>query len=250
MITIVIPVLNESKSINDLLIHITENASEKNITDILVIDGGSTDATRSIVTEYIETTPFPIRLLSSEKGRAKQMNTGARAAKGSVLYFLHADSFPPNNFDTDILSEVAKGNLAGCFSMKFDSTHWWLQLVGWFTKFSWRACRGGDQSQFITKNLFTEIGGFDENYGIYEDNILINELYARNEFTVIPKRLTTSARLYHEKGVWNIQYHFLVIYFKKWMGADATELQTYYCAKVRGTKKNSKRSISNVFSDK
>lgn len=250
MISIIIPVLNESESIEDLLVHLTENASKKKDAEILVIDGGSSDTTTSIVTRFAERSTFPILLIHSLKGRAKQMNTGARAAKGSILYFLHADSFPPKNFDSDIVSEVEKGNLAGCFSMKFDSNHWWLQLMGWFTKFSWRISRGGDQSQFITKDLFTEIGGFDESYIIYEDNILINELYARNEFTVLPNRLTTSARLYHEKGVWTIQYHFLVIYFKKWMGADAAELHAYYCSKIRRTKKDSKAISQKAFSDK
>ena len=71
------------------------------------------------------------------------------------------------------------GNLAGCFKMKFDSNHWWLKLASWFTQYRWRACRGGDQSQFITKNLFKSLGGFDERFTVYEDNDLINKLYAR-----------------------------------------------------------------------
>jgi len=106
--------------------------------------------------------------------------------------------------------------------------------VSWFTKFRWRACRGGDQSQFITRELFEDIGGFDESYVIYEDNILINQLYARNEFVVIPKKLKTSARLYHQHGVWKLQYHFLNIYYKRWFGADANELYAYYLKHIKG----------------
>ena len=81
------------------------------------------------------------------------MNAGAKAATGSILYFLHADSFPPKNFDQHIINEVEKGNSAGCFRLKFDSNHWWLRLASWLTQFRWRACRGGDQSQFITKKI-------------------------------------------------------------------------------------------------
>ena len=110
-------------------------------------------------------------------------------ANGEIFYFLHADSFPPKNFDQLIINEVKKGNKAGCFRMQFDSNHWWLRLASWLTQFHWRACRGGDQSQFITRELFDEIGGYDENYIIYEDNILINELYTRNEFVVINKNI-------------------------------------------------------------
>ena len=112
--------------------------------------------------------------------------------------------------------------------MKFNSNHWWLKLAGWFTQFNWRACRGGDQSQFITKKLFNAIGGFNESYKIYEDNILINALYKRNQFVVINKKLKTSARLYQKHGIWKLQYHFGMIHFKSWFGASAEELYIYY----------------------
>ncbi|MAP55303.1 TIGR04283 family arsenosugar biosynthesis glycosyltransferase [Altibacter sp.] len=237
MISIIIPVLNEAQHIRAVLSHLTSHASPAHVTEILVVDGGSTDDTVAITQRFSETSSLSVSVIPSEKGRAKQMNNGAKKANGSVLYFLHADSLPPKQFDTFILEEVAKGHPAGCFKMRFDSNHWWLQFVGWFTRFSWRACRGGDQSLFITKQLFFEIGGFDERYIIYEDNILINELYARKTFSVIPHALTSSARLYREKGVWFVQYHFLMIYCKKWLGADAEALYQYYCKHLKGVPK-------------
>ncbi|MDG1661356.1 MAG: TIGR04283 family arsenosugar biosynthesis glycosyltransferase [Winogradskyella sp.] len=224
MISIIIPVLNEVKTIEELLFHLVDCADLKNINEIIVVDGGSTDGTKNI----IQSLDLKIKLLNSEKGRAKQMNTGSNIATGDILYFLHADSFPPLNYDTHIINEVKKGNNAGCFRLQFDSNHWWLKIASWLTQFSWRACRGGDQSQFITKALFEDIGGFDETYTIYEDNILINELYKRNEFVVINKKIKTSARLYKKHGVWKIQYHFLAIYLKRWNGATAVELYEYY----------------------
>lgn len=224
MISIIIPVLNEVKTIEELLFHLVDCADLKNINEIIVVDGGSTDGTKNI----IQSLDLKIKLLNSEKGRAKQMNTGSNIAAGDILYFLHADSFPPLNYDTHIINEVKKGNNAGCFRLQFDSNHWWLKIASWLTQFSWRACRGGDQSQFITKALFEDIGGFDETYTIYEDNILINELYKRNEFVVINKKIKTSARLYKKHGVWKIQYHFLAIYLKRWNGATAVELYEYY----------------------
>ena len=223
-ISIIIPVLNEAENIENLLNHLIDNASLNTIAEIIVVDGGSTDNTPIIV----ENLGLNITLLHSKKGRAKQMNTGAKKAKSDILYFLHADSFPPNRYDQLIINEVEQDNPAGCFRLQFDNTHWWLRLASWLTQFSWRACRGGDQSQFITKVLFNDIGGFDESYVIYEDNILINELYKRKQFVVINKKIKTSARLYERHGVWKLQYHFWTIYVKKWFGASADDLYKYY----------------------
>ncbi|GAA4962473.1 TIGR04283 family arsenosugar biosynthesis glycosyltransferase [Algibacter aquimarinus] len=254
-ISIIIPVFNEEGCIGKLLEYLQVNASAKNISDIIVVDGGSSDNTKHIIKafsnfstidniaafNYIDQTTVlkkknlssnaliaPIQLLNSEKGRAKQMNLGAKNTTKSILYFLHADSLPPKNFDQLIIDEVEKGNQAGCFRMQFDSNHWWLRLASWLTQFRWRACRGGDQSQFITKSLFDDIGGFDERFIIYEDNILINELYARNEFVVINKKLKSSARMYRKHGVWKLQYIYWSIYVKKWFGADNNALYNFY----------------------
>ncbi len=241
-ISIIIPMLNEAKTIPGLLDHLTKKSSKKYIAEIIVVDGGSTDGSLDIVSRFTFTSKDPetssalpcnVKLIASAKGRAKQMNIGANNAKGDILYFLHADSFPPKNFDQHIIKEVENGNPAGCFKMKFDSKHWWLKLAGWLTQFSWRACRGGDQSQFITKKLFQELNGFDERFKIYEDNDLINKLYSRNHFVVIQEWLITSSRKYQTNGIWRLQYHFWMIYIKKWFGASPEELHLYYLKNIR-----------------
>lgn len=223
-LSIIIPILNEATNIIKLLDYLIDNAKEPNF-EIIVVDGGSTDNSRALVKNYKAKNVF---LVTSDKGRAKQMNTGAIHAKNDILYFLHADSFPPKHYDAFIKNEVKKGNPAGCFIMKFNSNHWWLKLAGWLTQLPWKASRGGDQSQFITKDLFNELGGYNENYTVFEDYILINQLYDIKVFTVIPKWLTTSARRYQKNGVWQLQYHFYAIYLKKWLGASAEELYAYY----------------------
>ncbi|MGO4912695.1 TIGR04283 family arsenosugar biosynthesis glycosyltransferase [Leeuwenhoekiella sp. W20_SRS_FM14] len=233
MLSIVIPVLNESHNLPIVLNHLVVYAAEPQNLEVLIVDGGSCDDTLKVAQEFKNTGGIKTKIINSSRGRAKQMNAGAQQATGNILYFLHADSFPPKNYDHYILEEVAKGNPAGCFKMQFNSNHWWLKLASYFTKFRWRACRGGDQSQFITRGLFEEIGGFDESYIIYEDNILINELYTRDKFVVIQEPLVSSARLYEKYGVWFVQYHFLIIYIKKWLGANAEELHAYYRKKLK-----------------
>jgi len=232
-ISIIIPILNEAATIKMLLSHlITSPHATNNIKEIIVIDGGSTDFSQDIVSSYAKNQKVSIQLINSEKGRAKQMNTGARFAKGEILYFLHADSFPPKKYDLYILEEVKKGNFAGCFRMKFDSNHWWLRFLGWFTQFESKRCRGGDQSQFITTSLFHKINGYDESYIVYEDNDLVDRLFAINQFVIIPEYVITSARRYEEIGVWRLQYHFLNIHMRRWMGASSEELYRYYKEKV------------------
>ncbi|WP_242084420.1 TIGR04283 family arsenosugar biosynthesis glycosyltransferase [Aestuariivivens sediminis] len=232
MISIIIPVLNEEDIICRLLNYITRNFSSKHILEIVVVDGGSTDHTRALVEKFISTGHRKIKLLKTEKGRARQMNFGAKTASGSVLYFLHADSFPPHDFDSLIMNEIDQGNEAGCFRMQFDSSHWWLKLAGWFTQFNWRACRGGDQSLFISRTLFNRIGGYQEHYTIYEDQVLIKALYSRNQFVVINKKLRTSARMYRKHGIWKLQLLYWSIYVKRWFGADAGALYNFYRKRI------------------
>ncbi|WNH08164.1 TIGR04283 family arsenosugar biosynthesis glycosyltransferase [Thalassobellus suaedae] len=228
LISIIIPIINEADNISNLLNHLLKSASEKNISEILIVDGGSRDGSQDIVQSFESLNNFKILLLNSKKGRAKQMNLGAKHAKGNILYFLHADSFPPKNFDTFIINQVNKDNLAGCFKMRFNSNHVWLKMASWFTQFNWKSFRGGDQSLFITPLLFNKIGGFNEAFTIYEDNDFIRKLYTRNQFVVIQEWITTSARCYNTNGIYKLQYHYWSIHIKKWLGASPKVLNDYY----------------------
>ncbi|MDP5157963.1 MAG: TIGR04283 family arsenosugar biosynthesis glycosyltransferase [Flaviramulus sp.] len=228
LISIIIPILNEADNISKLLNHVLKNASKQNISEIIFVDGGSTDGSQDIIQSFNSLNNFEIILIKSEKGRAKQMNFGAKHARGNLLYFLHADSFPPKNFDSLIINQVKKNNLAGCFKMKFNSNHLWLKIAGWFTQFNWKSCRGGDQSLFISTILFDKIGRFNEAFIIYEDNEFISKLYENKQFVVIQEWLTTSARRFTSYGIYKLQYHYLVIHIKKWLGASPQMLNNYY----------------------
>lgn len=232
-LSIIVPVLNEAKGIEASLEYLLGAIYDIKQTQLIVVDGGSTDNTLQLVQTFAKEHPnLQINCYNCEKGRARQMNFGAQKAQGKLLYFLHADSLPPRGFDSLIVEAYAQGKTAGCFRLQFDSRHWWLRLAGWFTKFNWKACRGGDQSLFISKALFKSLGEYNEQYQIYEDNLLIAQLYKSNQFWVLPERITTSARLYRKRGVWAVQFYFWMIYLKKKMGASPEALYDYYQTKI------------------
>lgn len=222
-ISIIVPILNEVAAIRRLFSHIENNVSKSIPYEIIVVDGGSDDGSQKEVLKHSKTF-----LISSEKGRAKQMNAGAKIASGNILYFLHCDSFPPENFDQCIVEQVQNGNNSGCFRMKFDYSHPVLWVSQWFSRVNHISCRGGDQSLFVYKDLFNEICGYDENYIIYEDNEIIKRLYQKGSFVVIPKYLITSARRYRKNGVWRLQYHFTVIHLKRKLGHSVESMLYYY----------------------
>lgn len=225
-LSIIIPVLNEESNIVRLLEYIRENSSNVNIKEILVVDGGSTDETKEAASQY------DVLVLHSEKGRARQMNLGAENAKGEVLYFLHADTFPPKNFDKIILNAIKKGTKTGCFRMKFDSDSRFLSFFSWFSRINHKICRGGDQSLFITRELFNKSGGYDEAYKIYEDNEFISRLYKIADFKILPDQVQTSARKYEQIGNFKLQFYFGIIHLKNYLGADPEQLYRYYKRKI------------------
>jgi len=116
--------------------------------------------------------------------------------------------------------------------MQFDSKNPVLLFFGWLSRFNHISCRGGDQSLFITHNLFKKTQGFNEDYIIYEDCEFIERLYKETSFTVLPKNVITSARKYREQGWLKVQFHFGMIHFKNYLGASPDELYTYYSKKL------------------
>lgn len=221
-ISVIIPVLNEENFIRQILLAVQSHSNKDSIKEILVVDGGSTDNTVALAREC------GAKVLMTSKGRARQMNRGACNASGNILYFLHADTFPPVDFDKHILNAVQKGFDAGCFRLKFDSSQPLLQFFSWFTRLNFRICRGGDQSLFITADTYTALDGFDESYKVYEDSEFIGRLYRQSSFKVLSPAVVTSTRRYREHGVLRLQYHFGMIHLKNYLGAGPEKLYSYY----------------------
>ncbi|QCW98701.1 glycosyltransferase [Aggregatimonas sangjinii] len=221
-ISVIIPVFNEEAHIVATVRHLQKFCANDYIEEILIVDGGSTDNTLSVLKNTGAT------VLNAPKGRAVQMNYGAAKAKGSILYFLHADTLPPKDFGKSIVEAVLHDHQAGCFQMIFDSDSRFLEFFAWFSRLNIRLCRGGDQSLFITKKLFQALNGFNEDYHIYEDNEFIGRLYKHTPFKILPQRVKTSARRYEKHGKIKLQYHFGMIHLKSRLGAGPDQLYQYY----------------------
>ncbi len=231
MISIIIPAFNEEKYIKSTIKRLWEYDEDKLIKEIIVVDGGSTDATaEKAKSEGV------IVVSSPEKGRASQMNYGASISTGQILYFLHADTIPPKGFAEDIITAINKGFSAGCYMLSFDHDHWFLKANCWFTRFDADSIRFGDQSLFVTKNKFVEVGGFCEKHIVLEDQNIIKRLKKITCFTVIKKPVLTSARKYLENGIYKTQAVFFIIYFMYRLGFSQQKLLAAYRKLIRQDK--------------
>ena len=230
-ISVIIPIYNEEGTIGRTLQRLKSMPDSNAISEIIVVDAGSTDGSISEARAHGATA-----IQSPRKGRAAQMNFGARAAKGSILYFLHADSIPPETFATDIREAVEQGFEAGCFRLRFDKNHWFLKANSWFTRFDLNAFRFGDQSLFVTAIPFDEVGGFCERHVLMEDQEIIGRLKKRVKFTVLPKEVSTSARKYTANGIFRLQGIFYLIYFMYQLGFSQETLVKTFRSLVRQDK--------------
>lgn len=220
-ISIVIPTYNEESGIVRTLEILFNLTSKYDNTEIIVSDAGN-DRTAEIVASY------PVTLCRSDKGRATQMNAGATLARYDILYFIHADTLPPETCVEDIQRAIAEGKKAGCFRMRFDDPHPIMALYGWFTRFPFIICRGGDQTLFITKELFETIGGFNENLQVMEDIDIIQRIERRTQFHILENEAVTSARKYHKNGILRLQAIFGTIHLMYGLGFDQESITGYY----------------------
>lgn len=206
-ISIIIPVYNESGNIARTVAYLRQHGG-RDVVEICVVDGGSTDDTVQQATEAGATV-----LLSPEKGRAAQMNFGAQLCRGDVLYFVHADSLPPPNFVRQIAQAIQQGWMLGNFRYRFDSDSRMLRFNAWFTRFSWMFCQGGDKTLFVVRSFFESLGGYDPYYVIMEEyDFFRRARKAGQRWVVMPDECVVSARKYGQRSWLKVQVANLVVF--------------------------------------
>ncbi len=198
MISVVIPALNE-----ELALPATLNCLEKqpNLREVIVVDGGSDDATAAIVAAFRSRLPC-LQLLQSERGRGRQMNAGARHASGDWLLFLHADTLLPENGLAAILESAEQRKIqAGCFKHRFSGQDWRLRLVSLAhnIRFHITGIIYGDQAMFVRRDLFGKLDGFPEE--LLEDILFSQRLLEQVRPVMLPLQVITDARKFEQMGV-------------------------------------------------
>jgi rSAM/selenodomain-associated transferase 2 len=226
-ISIIIPTLNEANNLVRLIPFLA--GLEKNIiTEIIVVDGGSTDNSFGIASQHgatVISSPIP--------SRADQLNAGAKIAKGSILYFVHADSFPVETLAEDILAAINSGYRAGCFSYEFDSKRPMLKINSWFTRFNGIFAGGGDQTLFIEKSFFKELGGYDEKFTIMEDFDLVRRIRKLTQFKLVKKSIKVSDRKYQTNSWLTVQWANLIAMTAFRLGVEPERIKTLYYNRLK-----------------
>lgn len=195
MISVIIPAYNEEKALPLTLLHLFRQAGHF---ETIVVDGGSTDGTCELVR-----VDSRIQLLRAPKGRASQMNAGARAAQGDWLLFLHADTLLPPGALIKLRALEAEGGLrAGGFRHRFSGNDWRLCLISCLD--NWRCQRTrivyGDQALFVRRDLFEKLGGFPQ--VVLEDVLFCEKLLQETRPALLDEHVITDARKFLQMGVW------------------------------------------------
>lgn len=192
-LSIIVPTYNESPNISRIVEGFRRTPAEW-----IVVDGGSRDDTVSRLGGA------GLRVLTSTKGRAVQMNIGAAAASGDWLIFLHADTTLPDATVAYLFDHLARypETNAGAFTFRMEHSKWRYRYLEFYVKWRCRLLKlpFGDQAIFVRKSLFEELGGFDESLPVMEDVDFVRKLNRRPGFVVLPAAVFTSARRYEQEG--------------------------------------------------
>jgi len=230
--SIIVPAFHEGESINDLIEWLNRLDSDKN-SEIIVVDGDQEKDTLEAIYRN------SVIKISSERGRAKQMNAGASIARGEILIFLHADTELPVRALKKIQSLLEqKEYVGGAFDLGIKSNKVIFRVIG--TLSSWRSRLNkipfGDQAIFIRREYFDRIGGYKE-IPLMEDVELMRRIKkSGDKIWIFYDRVMTSPRRWEKEGViyctlrnWTLQGLYL-------LGISPHKLAIFYKTNYRAGK--------------
>jgi rSAM/selenodomain-associated transferase 2 len=222
VVTIVVPALDEAANLARLLPDLAARCPDA---EVIVVDGGSVDATPEVAARHPA-----VRWLTSERGRARQMNAGARAARGDAILFLHADSVLPDGAAGAVARALAEpGVVGGRFDVRFSSGRWPFRMIAALmnARSRWSGIATGDQGIFVTRAAFDALGGYPD-IPLMEDIELTHRLRRLGAVACLRLRITTSSRKWEREGIARtilLMWTLRAMYF---CGADPARLHRWY----------------------
>jgi rSAM/selenodomain-associated transferase 2 len=216
-LSIVIPCLDEEERIGACLAALTPLRERGQ--EVIVVDGGSRDATLAVARGLCD------RILEAPRGRARQMNAGARAASGEALLFLHADTRLPAGADAEVLRALEKRRW-GRFDVAIEGAHPMLKVVACAMNLRSRltGIATGDQAIFVRRDAFP---GFPE-IALMEDVAFSRAMRRGGRPACLASRATTSGRRWESRGVLRtilLMWRLRLLYF---LGARPERLARLY----------------------
>ncbi|MFQ5887322.1 MAG: TIGR04283 family arsenosugar biosynthesis glycosyltransferase [Candidatus Hydrothermarchaeales archaeon] len=220
MISIIMPVLNEGEIIEEKLKDLTR---QKGDFELIVVDGGSKDQTKEKAKRYAD-------VIVSKKGRAYQMNAGAKAANGDILLFLHTDSA----LQDDALKKIENAMknrevVGGGFKFALDDPFLFYRLVAFLANLRARTFKiyPGDHGLFVRRSVFEKIGGFN-NIELMEDIDLSKRLKKEGKLVHLDTKIVSSARRLKQKGIIKTFLHMQLNRFLFFIGISPKVLNRFY----------------------
>lgn len=229
-ISVIIPTLNEERTIAATLAHTTSLGFD----ELIVVDGGSTDETPALLESYRLKTQSsalsPVHWVTAPAGRARQMNEGAKASRGEVLLFLHADTQLPRDATIVINRALADRRMVGGrFDVRFDRPSMWGTIISktmnWRSRLSGLAT--GDQALFVRRPIFEQMGGFAD-MPLMEDIEFSGRLKQAGATAALTATVTTSFRRWEQQGPLRTILLMWTLRFLYWIGISPSHLVKWY----------------------
>ncbi|QIR76753.1 TIGR04283 family arsenosugar biosynthesis glycosyltransferase [Sulfurospirillum diekertiae] len=220
-ISVIIPVYHEDETLLKTLTHLREMAQSQNY-EIIVADTQEKTTVEHLALQ-------DVHIVFAPKGRASQMNEGARKARGEIVLFLHADTLLPNAWDT-LIQESLHVNKAGAFSLGIDDANIVFRFIETMANFRTSITRipYGDQAQFFKTSFFRNLGGYAE-IPLMEDVEIMKHIQKQGEKIALlkPKALTSSRR-WQKEGILYTTLRNRVLSFLYWCGVSPKHLVKRY----------------------
>lgn len=216
----IVPTLNESASLAFTLESMLRVEGEK---ELIVADGGSEDGTRELARR------FPVRVIEAERGRGSQLRAGAEAARGDLLWFVHADTQVPPDAASSMWAAVEDPDVVGGnFTVRFDSPGPEARFLGWvYPRLRQVGLLYGDSAIFVRRDAYERAGGMRP-LPLFEDLDLVTRLQPFGTMALLPLEVTTSARRFEGRRFAPTAVRWSLLQLLYWLGVDARRLARFY----------------------